>query len=362
MSISIVWRYLVFSYIKTFFLSVSAFILTLLISRFKEMTRFAALSGDMWVTVLFIFYQIPLILPLAIPISSLIGAFLLYQRLSRNSELIALRACGMSIQAVLTPVLMTSLLIGLANFALCIEGTPYFRRATKRLLYSKTSKNPLFLLERQKLIQLKHSYLNMHVTQEGKQASDLIVILPYGKQHRLQLFSLKNLDMEDDVLVGTDGTLISYTPSNTIDSFDPLFIETQSTLKTDASLLSQILKKNRPSTDLSSLSLKMLCIQKNQPSRKGLIAQTEIFRRISLGIAVFSFTLIGVSYGIETGRRAFRKNSLVALSLSIGILFGYLFSKEMKAAPFLSFVICFVPHLAVCLFCLRHLFRLSRGN
>ena len=62
--------------------------------RFKDIARFAALSADGVKTGLFVLYQFPHILPIAIPISALIASFLLFQRLSKTYELTALRASG----------------------------------------------------------------------------------------------------------------------------------------------------------------------------------------------------------------------------------------------------------------------------
>ena len=106
--IPILWRYALQSYLRVFLLSVCTFIAVLLVSRFKEIARFAALSSDSLKTALFVVYQFPLILPMAIPISALIASLLLFQRLSRGSELTALRASGLSLRSILTPLLFTS--------------------------------------------------------------------------------------------------------------------------------------------------------------------------------------------------------------------------------------------------------------
>src|SRR4051812_38356814 len=102
----ILWRYALQSYLRVFFLSVCTFITVLIVARFKEIARFTALTGDWSKTGLFIVYQIPSILPIAIPISALIASLLLFQRLSRTYELTALRASGLSLSTILTPLLL----------------------------------------------------------------------------------------------------------------------------------------------------------------------------------------------------------------------------------------------------------------
>ncbi len=75
----ILWRYLLRSYFKIFFLCLFSFVALLIVSRFKEIAKCAALSGSGSKAALFILYQIPFIIPLALPISSLCSSFLLVQ-------------------------------------------------------------------------------------------------------------------------------------------------------------------------------------------------------------------------------------------------------------------------------------------
>ena len=171
----ILWRYVLSGYLRVFLLSVCTFIAVLLVSRFKEIARFTALSGDWLKTALFVVYQIPLILPIAIPISALIGSLLLFQRLSRTFELTALRAAGVGLHSILAPILFTSFLLSLFNFSFCAEISPFCRRESKTLLYRETSANPLLLLQRQHLVKVKHTYINMNIQEEGKGAKDMIL-------------------------------------------------------------------------------------------------------------------------------------------------------------------------------------------
>jgi lipopolysaccharide export system permease protein len=294
--IPILWRYLLSSYFKIFSLSIASFISILLVSRFKDIARFTALSGSWLQTSLFSLYQIPLILPLAIPISSLIASLLLFQRLSKSYELTAWRAAGLSLPALLSPLIYASFFLGLANFSFCANIAPYCRRETKTLLYLETTSNPLLLLQRQNLIRIKNTYLNMNVKEEGKLAEDLLFIAHNRSNKRLTLLSAKEIEVCEDKLLGYDVAIVSHLPSHEPLSFDSLVIENQASLSTAGPLLSSTLKKNRPHLDMSALNLKMLNIKKLEKGKQALSAHVEILRRISLALAVFSFTLLGVAF------------------------------------------------------------------
>lgn len=359
--IPILWRYLLSSYLKIFSLSVSSFIAVLLVSRFKDIARFTALSGDWPKTALFALYQIPLILPLAIPISALIASLLLFQRLSKSYELTAWRASGISLSTLLTPLLTCSLFFSLVNFSLCASLSPYCRRETKALLYRETSNNPLILLQRQNLIKIKNAYLTMKIKQEGKAAEDLLLIAHNESNQKLTFLFAKELKLSKGKLLGHDVAIISHLPSEKQDTFDPLIIENQASMSTAAPILSTILKKNRPRLDMSALSLKMLNIKLLEPGKKALSARIEQLRRITLALAAFSFTLLGATFGYEKNRNPSKKGLFITLTLMLVWLSCYFLGKELKCHPLLASLTFLAPHLLIWFFSVFKLRQISRG-
>ncbi len=361
MKIPIVWRYAILSYLKIFFLSVGTFVAVLLVSRFKDMARFAALSSDWLKTGLFTVYQIPFILPMAIPLSALIASLLLFQRLSRSYELTALRASGLGLKNIISPLCFISAFLSLINLVICSELAPFCRRESKTLLYRETSANPLLLLQRQQLIKIKDAYLNMNVEEEGKLARDFILITHNESNQRLSLLTARKLRVEDEELRGKDVAILSHLYSNRTDAFDPLIIENQATLSTAAPVLSAALKKNRPKIENNILGLRMLRLRLLAKGRVVRAARVEILRRISLTLATFSFTLLGCTFGIELGRNPSRRSLLYAALLTLAVLMSYLMGKELKFEPLFATIAFLVPHALIWISCLHRQSRIERG-
>ncbi len=325
-----------------------------MVTRFQDIARFTALSYQFGKTGLFIVYQIPSILPIAIPISALIASLLLFQRLSRTYELTALRACGLSISTLIAPLLLVSTLLSIFNFSICAEIAPFCRRESKTLFFHETSQNPLLLLQRQKLVKIKHAYLDMTVKNENA-TRDLTLIIHHENTHRLNLFSARKLKIVDHELQGSHLATISHLNSDS--GFDPLIIENQASMSTSAPLLSAALKKNRSHLDINAMSFKMLLLNKKpQP------ALIEMLRRLSLTLAVFSFTLLGCAFGIEQARNPSKRNLLYALLLTLTVLISYLLGTKLKSFPLLAIFAFFLPHLFIWLSSIFHLHRISRGR
>lgn len=324
----------------------------LIVTRFKDIARFTALSGNLVQTGLFILYQVPLILPIAIPISALLASFLLFQRLSLNQELTALRTAGLPLRALLAPLLLASLLLSLFNFSFCASISPFCRREAKALFYRETSQNPLLLLRRQKLVKIKNAYLHMN-PKDDLTTKDFRCIAYNESNRSLNLFSAQKLWIENDTLFGEDLSILSYLPQEK--GFDSLIIENQSKMSTSAPLLSKALKKKRPRLDSHSLSFQMLQVKACEMGKKGRAAEAEMWQRISISLAAFSFTLIGSTFGIFQGRMRSKRNLLAGLILSAFIFIGYLGAKRFA-------IWILIPHSVgwICSLCQLH--RIARGR
>lgn len=305
-------------------------------------------------TGLYILYHIPTILPIAIPISALIASLLLFQRISRSFELTALRASGLSLKKIIAPPLAASLLLSVVNFVICAEIAPFCRREGKAMIYHETSPNPLLLLQRQKLVKIKKTYLDMEV-KDDETIKDLTLIVPNESTERLSLLSARKLWIEKDELIGKDLAIISYLKAEP--GFDNLIIENQSHMSTSAPLLSATLKKSRPRLDINALSLKMLRFH-TKPKQ----AHIEMLRRISLSMAAFSFTILGCAFGIEEGRNPSKKNLLYALLLTLSVLMSYLLGKEVKNFHGFSILAFLFPHPFIWLCSSIHLTRIAKGR
>lgn len=340
----ILWRYILQGYLRVLFLSILSFILVLLVSRFKEIARFAALSDEPTAALLFILYQIPLILPIAIPISSMIAAFLLFQRLSHSFELTAMRASGISLNSILTPIILCSLGLTLFNFSLCSEIFPACRRASKNLFYEQTSSNPLLLLGRKSLVKVKKSYLHIDENLDEKIAKNVLFISPNRGSHRLMLISASQLEMTGQDLKGENLSIISYLDSDKESEFDPLIIENQSSMSTDAFSLSALLKKRRPCFDAGSLNIPMLRLMGQESNKKATRSQIEIIRRCALSLTVFTFTFAGCVFGIENGRNPSKKRLAYMMSILLFVIISYLLGKEFKSHTQIASLILFIPH------------------
>ncbi len=86
---------------------------------------------------------VPSVLPFAIPVSLLTASLLLFGRLSADGEITALKACGVSLWSLLSPLLLFALLMTLCCVWLNNRTVPRNRRLQRQFLTELDSVSPL---------------------------------------------------------------------------------------------------------------------------------------------------------------------------------------------------------------------------
>ncbi len=357
----LLWSYLLRSYFRVFLLSITCFVALLLVTRMKDIARFAALGSKFFSTILFILYQIPHILPIAIPISCLISSFLLFQRMSKTSELTALRASGISLKEIVAPILIAATMMAIINFYVTSELTTHAKQKSRIMLIEETTVNPLILLQRQKLLKIKETFIDLGLSENEKIAKNVLFIAKNKSTDHLSLLSAKEFSLNKKILTGSDVALISYIDSKEKNDFDTLIIENQAKMSTFAPSISKLMKKNPFRLNPSSLSFRLLLARAKFKNERFSITFNEISRRVSLGLTAFSFTFIGLTFGIEISRVSSKKGIFFAFFFSALIMLLYLIGKNMKNSAFLSFSTLILPHILLFLLGCKVLKNRSKG-
>ncbi len=359
----IIWRYLLRSYFQVLLLCVSAFISVLIVLRFQEIARFATSGAPLLKVVLFALFQIPYILPIAVPISCLIAAMLLFQRLSHTQELTAFRTCGLGLKSILTPLLFAGFFLTIVNFTIASEISPRCRGKSKALIFEMATVNPLFLLQKESLIKLRNAYYDIGVLKANKYAEDVLLVVK-NSSDRLTVMSAKELELRGDLLKGEKVTFISSVDPKKGSGFDHLVIENQAEMNTKAANLSQFIHNVDWTESYEYMSLRTILAhdavaKKTQQLSKS--AKVEIARRISISLAAFTFTLIGVAFGMQIGRNRSKKGIFWAIGLASLFLVCFIMAKSLRHSPILSTVIYLLPHPIIILLSLRFLKTVREG-
>ncbi|MBM4152697.1 MAG: YjgP/YjgQ family permease [Kiritimatiellaceae bacterium] len=145
-------RYIVLDYLIIFFaaLSIITFVMTVgaMVKAVDLMAK--GISGGLILK--FFFLNIPYILSFSMPISTLFAALLLFGRLSMDSEISAMKSCGISLWRLTAPLILLSIILsGICMYINCEVG-PASKQANRELLRSMGVTEPVNLLEEGRFI------------------------------------------------------------------------------------------------------------------------------------------------------------------------------------------------------------------
>jgi lipopolysaccharide export system permease protein len=358
----ILWRYLLRSYFQFFFLCICAFVAILLVIKFQDIALFASSGANLKYIALFSLYQIPYILPLAIPISSLIAAMILFQRLSSSSELTAMRASGIGIRTLIHPLILTAFFLGLVNFSVQSEITPLTRIRAKNLIYEVAAENPLIIMQKESMLDLKTVHFDLKSLHLGKKAKDVVCVMRQDSSGRIGLFTAQEIFVDKDFIYGKALSVLSSAEAKENHGFDHLIIENQKSMQTSKSaMMGHILKTDWFSKEdlLNFRQLITQCFTCYPHIPEKIIL--ELLRRISLGICPLTFTIIGIAFGTNIGRLKKKRSIFIAFSLSSLVMICFVASKTLHRSPFMAPFFYLLPQFFAIAVSLRALSLRARG-
>ena len=149
----IIKRYLLSSFSMSFFVTLLVLTLVLSIGAIFKMTELITRGVPWGPLVRIVGYNIPNALVYSIPMSTMISTLLVFGRLSSDSEITAMKSCGIGIWSIAKgPLLFAG---ALSALCLYIQSTvvPYSYERSKTLLHELRLSTPLAILEEGRFVQ-----------------------------------------------------------------------------------------------------------------------------------------------------------------------------------------------------------------
>jgi len=130
-------RYVIREVLPPFGLGVLVFTFIMLLQPITLLTGILIARGADFPTIIRLFLNLlPSILATTIPMAFLLGLLLAFGRMASDSEIVALRASGLSPLQLLRPVLVLSVLMGLLTFYLMAEAVPQANQTYRETFYT----------------------------------------------------------------------------------------------------------------------------------------------------------------------------------------------------------------------------------
>ena len=137
-------RYVLSELLKPFFAGVVAFMIIMISNTLYIFAELIVKSNaGIDVVLKMILYSLPAIIVVTLPVAYMFATLLALGRLGRDSEIIALRACGVSLSRIIFPVILLSLMISGIGFYIQEKAVPWANQQTLEVLKDMMRRDPL---------------------------------------------------------------------------------------------------------------------------------------------------------------------------------------------------------------------------
>lgn len=307
--------------IPSFLLGLSVFLLIILMFQILRLTEFALIHGvEMTTLMQIILYICISLLPALFPMSLLFSILWTYNRLSQDSEILALRSVGLSMAPVMAPAVALSLLIGFISAQTSFELAPWGNRRFEVLFSNlKQTKAAATIKEgtfSEGLFDLV-VYANK-VDSDTNAMSDVFIYDERDPKQPLTIIAKRGRLMQDSLLPGhkatlilEDGSIHRKAESHTKINFQTFDVHLNDPLEI------QEREKSAQSWTWSDIQTKL----KTEIQPKELIkVKIEWHKRMAIAVLCLVFGLCGIGLGIQPNRRAAKASGFI---LCLGVIVGY---------------------------------------
>jgi len=333
--------YLAREVLATVVMTVAVFTFVLLLGNvLKEIVELLVTrQATFFVVVKGIGFLIPYVMLFALPMGLLTATLLVFGRFSADQELTAARASGISLLALITPVLFLSVMFSALCAWVNTELAPRGRVAYKALLQQVAQSNPAGMLRENQYIEfqkgwsvytrkIKNNELrDIKVYQVLDVDSRRLVTAPRGTfawqdgELGLTLFDAADTQIEGATIFPSlyaDEIYLPVIPeasirnSSRIRLTDMTFLQLQAQLETLEKSFSNITPRATNSPAALRDELGQLRKIRNDIT---LPVRVQMHRQVSFSFACIAFTLIGIPLGIRAHRRETSAGIAMALML-----------------------------------------------
>lgn len=319
------FRYLLFELLPSFIIGNLVFIFVILMFQGLKFAEFALIHGVGGRTLVeILFYMTISLLPAILPMSLLFSVVMTFARLSSDSEIVALRASGLSLTQIMLPVFLLGTLTSYASAQLAFDIAPWGNRKFEVLISQLGNTKAAINLKEGTFME---GFFDMvvYASKVHPESGELDHIFIYDERQNppITIIAKKGFMSQNAQLTGQqvqlelhEGDIHRKTTTHTKINFGKFFISLNENY--------QLTEKDKTLQSMSLDELKK-SNQSNRADAKTLRSyEVEYHRRIAISFACILFALLGSALGIKNQTRSSRGSGLV-VALTVIVLYWVLF-------------------------------------
>lgn len=298
--------YILKEFFHSFFLTLVVFTFVFLVGNVISLANYIINKGVDALSVLKLFaFLVPWLLSFTLPIATLTASILAFGRLSSDGELTAMKASGVDLYRIASPVLMVGLVLSFFAFYLNDQVSPNASFASRRVIKEIGIKSPIAALEEGTFIRGFEDYIIFIHEIKGNKLRNIRIYQPQENKPTRTIVAevgeIKTVPEQNLVeLKLYNGTSEEPSPTDP-DSFYKLNFKTYF-MSLD---LNKIFKNERIQKKTREMTIKELEEEIRKFTAQNIDPtpiRVEIYKKINISIATIIFAFIGIPLGIKSQR------------------------------------------------------------
>ncbi len=318
-------NYILFEFLTAFLLSLAVFTFVMLAGNIIKIVDMIINKGvqPLYVVKLF-FFLTPYLLSYTIPMAALCAALLTFGKLSSDNEIIAMKASGISLYKIASPILIAGLVLSVYSMYLNDKLVPRAHLETRKTMRDIGVRSPAAYIEAGTFIRGFEDYIIFIYEINGNHLSNIRIYQPQKDMPTRTIVAAKGefIPMPDEKTVKLkliDGTSEEPIPTNPTNFYKLNFKTYYMTLNLEEQKkTSKNIKKKTKDMTFRELREEIKEI-KAAGIRDVSPLLTRIHKKIALSFASFAFILIGLPIALKTHR----SERSIGFGISLAILIVY---------------------------------------
>jgi lipopolysaccharide export system permease protein len=319
--VKILDRYILRELLVPFVLGLAVFTSILLIVRILKLVEMVVNRGvPLWQMLKLFSYILPAFLEVTVPMALLLAILVAFGRLSSDSELVAMRAAGVSLRRLLIPVGGFAVTVAALTLGLSMYARPWGNTLVRTGLYDIIRTRAVASIK-PKIFNDEFSGLVIYVDQIESATDELEGVLISDTRDALQhntVYAETGHLFNDGIHHTLTLRLVNggiYSGGNSGHDYqDTRFATYDITLDLDTAL-SQLRNRTKDASEMTLPELRRAIAEKVAQGDAAFVERVEVQRKFSIPFACLVFAALGVPLGIQPSRAVHSRGFSVSLVL-----------------------------------------------
>ena len=290
-----------------------------------------------WFIIQVFAYNIPFILTFSIPISVITTILLQFGRMSFDGEITAMKACGLSMWQIVSPIVLLSILLSCFCFYLHNSLSPKSHFAQRKVLVKVGMEEPVNLLEEGRFVKDFPGLMVYIAKRDGRKVEDIVVYEMNDRGTVVRNIRARAGELRADktnqmMLVDLyDVRIDQPDKDHPLDPSRSRFLNAQHyPVRLDISRLLDEGKITKKTSDMTYMELIHAIrdvrgafpdIRDEDLIKQRMKMVVELHERMALSLSCFAFAILGIPLGLISRRR----ESSIGIGISLLVVFFFYF-------------------------------------